>query len=61
MKGRDLLVTLFVLGVVLLTWPFLTIVNRPRLVLGIPLLVLYLFAVWGAIIGILAWRARREP
>jgi hypothetical protein len=61
MKGRDLLVALFVLGVVLLTWPFLTVVNRPWLVLGVPVLVLYLFGVWGAIIGVLAWRARREP
>ena len=60
MKGRDLLVTLFVLGVVLLTWPFVTIVNRSHLVLGVPLLGLYLFAVWGGIIGVLAWLARRE-
>lgn len=55
MKSRDLLVALFVLGVVLLSWPFLTAVNRPTTVLGVPLLVLYLFAVWAAIIAVLAW------
>ena len=60
MKGRELFITLFALGVVALTWPLLTVVNRPRLVAGIPVLVLYLFAVWGAVILVLAWLARRE-
>jgi hypothetical protein len=55
MKSKDLLVALFALGVVLLSWPFLTVVNAPVAVLGIPLLVLYLFAVWGAIIAVLFW------
>lgn len=55
LKSRDLLVALFVLGVVLLSWPFLTAVNRPVAILGVPLLVLYLFAVWAAIIAMLAW------
>jgi hypothetical protein len=55
MKSKDLLVALFGLGVVLLTWPFLTMVNRPVAVLGIPLLVAYLFAVWAGIIGVLFW------
>jgi hypothetical protein len=59
-KGKDLLVTAFVLGVVLLTWPLLTIVNRPRGVLGVPLLVAYLFGVWGAIVGVLFWLTRRR-
>jgi hypothetical protein len=55
MKSKDLLVALFALGVVLLSWPFLTVVNRPVAVLGIPLLVLYLFAVWAGIIAALFW------
>lgn len=55
MKSKDLLVTLFALGVVLLSWPFLTVVNGPVAVLGIPLLVLYLFAVWAGIIAVLFW------
>ena len=29
MKSKDLLVALFALGFVLLSWPFLTVVNRP--------------------------------
>jgi hypothetical protein len=55
MKSKDLLVALFALGVVLLSWPLLTVVNRPVAVLGIPLLVLYLFAVWAGIIAVLFW------
>ena len=55
MKSKDLLVALFVLGAVLLSWPFLTVVNRSVAVFGIPLLVVYLFAVWAGIIGVLFW------
>jgi hypothetical protein len=56
---RELAAALFVLGAVLLSWPFLTIINTPRAVLGIPLLVLYLFAVWAGIIALLFWVTRR--
>jgi hypothetical protein len=55
MKSKDLLVVLFTLGVVLLSWPFLTVVNGPEAVLGIPGLVLYLFTVWAAIVAVLFW------
>jgi hypothetical protein len=55
MKSKDLLVALFALGLVLLSWPFLTVVNRPVAVLGIPSLVLYLFLVWAGIIAVLFW------
>jgi TRAP-type C4-dicarboxylate transport system permease small subunit len=55
MKSKDLLVALFALGLVLLSWPLLTVVNRPVAVLGIPSLVLYLFLVWGGIIAVLFW------
>lgn len=60
MKGKDLLVALFALGVVLLSWPLLTIVNHPRAVLGVPVLVLYLFAVWGGIVAVLFWLTHRR-
>ena len=55
MKSKDLLVALFALGFVLLSWPLLTVVNRPVAVLGIPSLVLYLFLVWAGIIAVLFW------
>ena len=59
MPLRELVVTLFVLGAVLLTWPFLTIFNHARAVFGIPLLVFYLFVVWAAMIGAAFWVTRR--
>jgi hypothetical protein len=62
MALRELVVALFALGAVLLSWPFLTIFNSPRPVLGVPVLVLYLFTVWAAIIVVLFWVTRRtEP
>jgi hypothetical protein len=54
-KSKDLLVALFALGVVLLSWPFLTVVNGADAVFGVPRLVLYLFVVWAAIIAVLFW------
>ncbi len=60
MRRRDLLAVCFVLGSALLVWPLLSIPNRPILVLGVPALVLYLFAVWAAIVAVLAWAARRS-
>jgi hypothetical protein len=57
---KDFLAACFVLFAVLLVWPLLTIPNRPVLIAGVPALVLYLFAVWGAIVAVLAWVARRS-
>ena len=59
MRGKELLAVLFPLFLALLVWPLLTVANRPVLVAGIPSLVLYLFCVWAAIVGVLAWAARR--
>ena len=59
MKPKDLLPACFVLFTALLVWPLLSIPNRPLLMAGVPALVLYLFVVWAAIVGVLAWNARR--
>jgi uncharacterized membrane protein (DUF4010 family) len=59
-KTRELLSACFVLFTVLLVWPLLSIPNRPTLVAGLPALLLYLFVVWAAIVGVLAWVARRH-
>jgi uncharacterized membrane protein (DUF4010 family) len=58
-KAKDLLSACFFLFGALLVWPLLTIANRPTLVAGIPALVLYLFIVWAAIVGVLAWIGSR--
>jgi hypothetical protein len=56
---KALLAVCFGLFAALLVWPLLGIPNRAVLVGGVPALVLYLFAVWGAIVVVLAWAASR--
>ena len=56
---KPLLAVCFGLFAALLLWPLLGIPNRPVLLAGVPALVLYLFAVWGAIVAVLAWAAFR--
>lgn len=52
------LLALFLLGIVAFTPPFLGIFNTPRLILGIPILYLYLFLVWGLLIALVALTVR---
>lgn len=60
MKARELLAACFLLFGALLVWPLLTIANRPVLIGGVPALVLYLFAVWVAIVAVLVTAAVRR-
>ncbi len=50
-SGR--LVAVFFLGVLLLTYPIITLFDHSILLFGIPLLFLYLFAVWVGLIGLI--------
>ena len=59
MKAVELVVACFLLFGACLVWPLLAIANRPLLVLGVPALVLYLFAVWAAMVVVLVSLARR--
>jgi hypothetical protein len=58
-KRQELLGACVLLFGALLCWPLLSIPNRPLRVVGVPALVLYLFIVWGAIVGVLVWAALR--
>ena len=60
MKARELLAACFLLFGALLLWPLLTIANRPVLIGGVPALVVYLFAVWAAIVAVLVVVAVRR-
>ena len=60
MKARELLAACFLFFGALLLWPLLTIANRPVLIGGMPALVLYLFAVWAAIVAVLVAVAVRR-
>lgn len=59
-NGRRL-VGLFLLGVLLFNFPLLNLFNRPVLALGIPVLYLYLFAVWSLIIFLMLMVSRSKP
>jgi hypothetical protein len=54
------LVFLFVLAALVLNFPVLAIFNRGVTLGGIPILYLYLFAVWAAGIGVVAALARHR-
>ncbi|MGH7349327.1 MAG: hypothetical protein ACREI6_04875 [Candidatus Rokuibacteriota bacterium] len=55
----ELVVACFLLFGACLVWPLLAIANRPVLILGVPALVVYLFAVWAAMVAVLIALARR--
>jgi len=57
--ARELLAACFILFGALLVWPLLSIPNRPALIAGVPALVLYLFTIWAAIVGVLIWVSHR--
>jgi len=59
MKAAELVVACFLLFGACLVWPLLAIANRPVLILGVPALVIYLFAVWAAMVAVLIGVARR--
>ena len=52
-KMREAWVACFLLGVVMLNYPFLEIFNKDLLLLGIPLPVLYLMIGWPFSIGVI--------
>lgn len=55
------LVAVFVAGLLLLNYPLLSLFDRPLWLFGIPLLHLYLFAVWFGLVCAIAWIVERGP
>lgn len=49
-KSSRQLAALFVIGIAALFPPLLPAFNRPDSIIGIPVLPLYLFTVWGALV-----------
>lgn len=54
------LVAIVLLGCVLFNYPVLSLFSKPGALFGIPLLYLYIFAVWGLLIGLTAWVIERS-
>ncbi len=48
------LIALAIVGVLLFNYPILALFDQDRTVLGIPMLYLYLFLVWAALIWLMA-------
>jgi hypothetical protein len=58
-RTRELLIALFLLGVLLFAPPLLLVFNSATRILGVPTLYLYLFAVWAALIALIALAVER--
>lgn len=54
------LVALFLLGWVSLNYPILSVFDVSRVWLGIPVLYLYVFGVWAAVIALMVWIIERQ-
>jgi hypothetical protein len=59
-KGERL-VSLLIVGVLLLNFPLLSVFSTNSLFLGFPVLFVYLFIVWGLIIGAMVLVLRDRP
>lgn len=57
LRRRDRLIGLFLLALVLLNPPIIWLFDRGDTVFGLPLLYVYLFATWLAVIATVAWIA----
>jgi len=60
-RRGERLVGLLIAGFVLLNFPLLSIFNVPRLLLGIPVLYVYLLSVWVLLIGVMVLVHRERP
>ena len=58
LNGR--LLGIFFLGFLLLNYPIFSLVNKDRLLFGLPLLYIYIFVVWGFLIAFVYWVIRRN-
>jgi hypothetical protein len=52
---RQRLAAVFLLGCLLLNYPFLSLFNKPGEILGVPLLYVYIFAAWAVLIMLMAY------
>ncbi|OWW20482.1 hypothetical protein [Noviherbaspirillum denitrificans] len=58
-KGQRM-VALFLLGNLLFNYPLLALFNKPSMVLGIPVLYIYVFGAWAGLIALLAYVAEKR-
>lgn len=56
---RQRMIGLFLLGVLLLYSPLLSVFDTNAELLGFPVIYIYLFSTWVALIGLIAWLVER--
>lgn len=56
---RQRMIGLFLLGVLLLYSPLLSVFDTDTELLGIPVIYIYLFSTWVALIALIAWLVER--
>jgi len=59
-KGQRF-VALCMLGMVLFNYPILALFNVTGTVFGVPVLYVYVFVAWAALIALMAWIAESRP
>ena len=59
-KKYKRLIALFLFGIVLLNYPILSLLNINILILGYPLLFVYIFGIWGLLIFLSALATSRS-
>jgi uncharacterized membrane protein YvlD (DUF360 family) len=57
--ARQRLVAVFLAAVLLLNYPVLSLFDLPLSVMGVPVLYLFMFAVWAAVIAAITWIVER--
>lgn len=59
LRGQRLVAAFFI-GLLLFNYPVLTLFNHTRLIFGVPILYVYLFVSWAALIGLYALMIERR-
>ncbi|MGL1835079.1 hypothetical protein ACKVEX_15930 [Rhodocyclaceae bacterium SMB388] len=57
--ARQRLVAVFLTAALLFNYPLLSLFDRPEAVFGFPMVYVFMFAVWGAVIAVIAWTVER--
>lgn len=57
--ARQRLVAVFLTAALLFNYPLLSLFDRPEAIFGLPMLYVFMFAVWGAVIAVIAWTVER--
>jgi len=54
-RQNERLIAILVIGIILLNYPLLALFSKVKLILGVPVLFLYLFLAWIFVIGCVAF------